>query len=65
MILIMQPEDVWEILGPYQCKECLRCLKNHNLKENRTCHDHALSNVTLVRKVARHNPHRRKYEKAR
>jgi len=64
MIIILPPEQVWEILGAYECRECLRCLKNHNQKERQTCHDHALASVTLLRRAMVHNPHRRNDEQS-
>jgi hypothetical protein len=59
MLEIMSPDEIWAILAAYTCPECWRQLRNHTPSERQTCHDHALSNVTLLRKVTGHNAHRR------
>ena len=55
MIRLMPPERLWEMLAEFQCHECLRQLQNHTPAERQTCHDHALSSVTLIEKGERHN----------
>ena len=61
MLQILPAEEIWEILQYYHCDACLRQLRDHLPIERKACYD-ALSTVTLITQVERHNPHRRNDE---
>ena len=55
MLQIMPVEELTEFLDGLQCPCCGRQLQNHTPLEQRTCHDHALTTVTLLHQAEQRN----------